>query len=277
MSIETMGSTIAALRKEKNVTQEELADYVGVSAQAVSKWEKGGAPDCALLPRIADFFGVSIDRLFGRKATDYMEVEEALAKKIMDTPEAERKKLLFSLCWTMEKALFDIDLDHLNTFTLEDIAKEGIQNDSVHHDQFGYTLMGLGVEQTYFLLVPDAEHQSEKLLKDTDYPALFAALSNQAIFNTLIYLSKTNGKFTVKTLTGKLGLSSEKANEVLAFLQKYKMLCSEDVEIDGTVYTLYSLISRADAAFASMLIFAKQMIERANSFYCSKDGIPYLA
>lgn len=277
MSIETMGSTIAALRREKNVTQEELADYVGVSAQAVSKWEKGGAPDCALLPSIADFFGVSVDTLFGRNVTDYKSVEEALAKKIMDTPVEERKKLLFSLCWAMEKALFDIDLDHLNLFTLEDIAKEGIQNDSVHHDHFGYTLMGLGVEQTYFLLVPDTEQQSEKLLKDADYPALFAALSDQAIFDTLIYLSKNHGKFTVKTLTGKLGLSPEKADEVLAFLQKYKMVCSEEVEIDGTVYTLHSFLSRADAAFASMLIFAKQMIERSNSFYYSMDGIPYLA
>lgn len=259
------------------MTQEELADYVGVSAQAVSKWEKGGAPDCALLPSIADFFGVSVDTLFGRSVTDYKGVEEALAKKIMDTPEAERKKLLYSLCWVMEKALFDIDLEYLNTFTLNDIAKEGIQNDSVHQDEYGYTLMGLGVEQTYFLLVPDAGQQSEKLLKDTDYPSLFAMLADPELFNALVYITQSRGKFTIKTLSNKLQLSTEKANKLLSFLQKYKMLYSEDVEIDGIVYTLYSLMSRAGAAFASMLIFAKQMIERTNSFYCSKDGIPYLA
>ena len=63
MSIETIGGNIAALRKEKGAKQEELANYVGVSAQAVSKWENGGVPDTFLLPKIADFFSVSIDSL----------------------------------------------------------------------------------------------------------------------------------------------------------------------------------------------------------------------
>lgn len=48
------------LRKERNVTQETLAAHLGVSPQAVSKWENGSYPDGDLLPKIADFFGVSI-------------------------------------------------------------------------------------------------------------------------------------------------------------------------------------------------------------------------
>ena len=56
MGIETMGKRIAALRKERGVKQDELASFVGVSTQAVSKWENGGAPDIELLPKIADFF-----------------------------------------------------------------------------------------------------------------------------------------------------------------------------------------------------------------------------
>ena len=54
------------LRKECNVTQETLAVHLGVSPQAVSKWENGSYPDGDLLPKIADFFGVSIDYLYGR-------------------------------------------------------------------------------------------------------------------------------------------------------------------------------------------------------------------
>ena len=45
MGSETIGKQIAMLRKEKGVKQEEVASYVGVSAQAVSKWENGGVPD----------------------------------------------------------------------------------------------------------------------------------------------------------------------------------------------------------------------------------------
>lgn len=64
MSVEIIGKQIASLRKEKGVKQEELAKYVGVSTQAVSKWENGGVPDVELIPKIADFFSVSIDNLF---------------------------------------------------------------------------------------------------------------------------------------------------------------------------------------------------------------------
>ncbi len=53
-------------RKELNVTQEEIARYVGVSRAAVSKWEKGQSyPDISLLPKLAAYFNVSIDDLLG--------------------------------------------------------------------------------------------------------------------------------------------------------------------------------------------------------------------
>lgn len=59
-----IGKNIAALRKEKNMTQEELAGALGVSAQAVSKWETGAScPDISLLTQIADLFGITVDDL----------------------------------------------------------------------------------------------------------------------------------------------------------------------------------------------------------------------
>ena len=60
-----LGKNIKQLRQEKHVKQETLADAIGVSAQAVSKWETGASdPDIALLPSLAGYFGVSIDELF---------------------------------------------------------------------------------------------------------------------------------------------------------------------------------------------------------------------
>ena len=57
--------TIQQLRLYRNLSQESLADALGVSTQAVSKWECGKAlPDITILPRIAQFFHVSIDTLF---------------------------------------------------------------------------------------------------------------------------------------------------------------------------------------------------------------------
>ena len=81
MSVEIIGKQIASLRKEKGVKQEELAKYVGVSTQAVSKWENGGVPDVELIPKIADFFSVSIDNLFNRNISND-NLQSVLMKKI---------------------------------------------------------------------------------------------------------------------------------------------------------------------------------------------------
>ena len=62
----TIGEKIALLRKEKNITQTELAEYLSLAPQTISRWEVGnGAPEISLLPKIATFFDVSIDDLFG--------------------------------------------------------------------------------------------------------------------------------------------------------------------------------------------------------------------
>ncbi|MCL2299306.1 MAG: helix-turn-helix domain-containing protein [Firmicutes bacterium] len=62
----SIGINIKALRKEKDLTQEQLAEIFGVSFQAVSKWERGeGYPDITMLPTIANYFGVSLDDLVG--------------------------------------------------------------------------------------------------------------------------------------------------------------------------------------------------------------------
>lgn len=64
----TPGNTISYYRKLYSMTQEELSQQLGISAQAVSKWEQGlSSPDISLLPLIADVFHISVDELFGRK------------------------------------------------------------------------------------------------------------------------------------------------------------------------------------------------------------------
>lgn len=63
----TLGKRIAAFRKGMGLTQEQLADQLGITAQAVSKWENDqSCPDISVLPLLADIFGVSTDILLGR-------------------------------------------------------------------------------------------------------------------------------------------------------------------------------------------------------------------
>ena len=60
-----LGSKIRFLRKNKGITQEQLACVLNMSPQAVSKWEMGASyPDVAILPVIAAYFKISLDELF---------------------------------------------------------------------------------------------------------------------------------------------------------------------------------------------------------------------
>ena len=81
----TIGKRIALLRRQKDMTQEELAGHMGVSPQAVSKWENDQTcPDISALPRLARLLGVSVDELLEGKA-------ELPAVRVL--PPAERKPL----------------------------------------------------------------------------------------------------------------------------------------------------------------------------------------
>lgn len=69
-----IGNQIRQLRLRRGITQEMMAQELGVTAQAVSKWERGVAtPDIALLPDISAFFGVTIDELFALSDDTRME------------------------------------------------------------------------------------------------------------------------------------------------------------------------------------------------------------
>ena len=69
MSKKTLGMMIASLRKEKRMTQIELAEKMGVTDKAVSKWERDLAcPDVSTLPKLAEVFDISVDELMQCKA-----------------------------------------------------------------------------------------------------------------------------------------------------------------------------------------------------------------
>ena len=74
MEKQTLGAKIAALRKECGMTQLELAEKMGVTDKAVSKWERDlSCPDVNTIPKLAELFGVSVDEL--------MQVKTAAAKE----------------------------------------------------------------------------------------------------------------------------------------------------------------------------------------------------
>ena len=74
-----IGHNIKQLRQQKNLTQDQVAEKLGVSYQAVSKWENNAnTPDIGLLPEIAALFGVSIDALFSEHLNEYPDIHSVM-------------------------------------------------------------------------------------------------------------------------------------------------------------------------------------------------------
>lgn len=167
MGIEIIGKQIAAIRKKNGIKQEELANFVGVSTQAVSKWENGGVPDTELLPKIADFFSVSIDSLFGKDTAEYGNLQKALVQNIIDTPKELSFKAAFDSCWDIERALFSCMCPEFGGCIpdegddIEDYEKSlgaSEQHYSSIMSDYGFTRMGIANRLQYFLLVPEVEN-----------------------------------------------------------------------------------------------------------------------
>ena len=81
----TLGNRIAELRRAKNITQDEMAEKLNVTAQAVSKWENDlSCPDIMLLPKIAQMLSVTVDELLSDQPKKSVELVPEEKRKSID-------------------------------------------------------------------------------------------------------------------------------------------------------------------------------------------------
>ena len=96
-----IGALLRELRKEKSLSQEQLAEQFGVSSRSVSRWENGNTmPDISLLIELADFYDIEIRELLsGERKRETMDknMKETLVM-VADYTKAEKEKLVQSLC-----------------------------------------------------------------------------------------------------------------------------------------------------------------------------------
>lgn len=107
-----LNEQLAYLRRARGITQEELAQALGVTNQAVSKWESAQCcPDIQILPDIAAFFGVSIDQLMGARnvaASDGLPLQ--LRAALDDAQTGDDIKLALRLAYTIHATLFSKEM-----------------------------------------------------------------------------------------------------------------------------------------------------------------------
>ncbi len=278
MEITTMGERIKELRKRDGLTQEELGNKVGVSAQAVSKWECGSVPDTELIPKIADCFNVSVDMLFGREYTDF-DVYDLMSKHIFEKlgeegGEKETIRRGFENCYLTLASTWFLGNNPVQEEVNEEAVKEQMahkyKHSKVYKDEL-IAFMDRSEESPFFLYMPEADGRGKKLLENTDYCSLFADFADPDFFNAIVYLhSHKLTCFTKSAFIAKLGIPEERADEVLAMLRKYWFIEVNELELDDAVIETYR--GGWTSYFLMMLQTVYYFLHRPNSFFGSTTG-----
>lgn len=96
MDQEKIGKFIFELRKEKKMTQQELADKIGVTDRAISKWENGrGMPDLSLMKPLCDVLGITLNELISGERIEKKELQKKSEENILKTINYSNKKTKF--------------------------------------------------------------------------------------------------------------------------------------------------------------------------------------
>lgn len=136
-----IGNTIRRLRKQRGITQEQLAESIGVTFQAVSKWENGiTLPDIALAPVLAGYFNVSMDELFDFNLERIDRAVEEIARRAYQYRENDilLNNLLYSVNYT-EKPDETIAIA---TKLLEKTKQSAVRYDALRFLAYAYKAKG---------------------------------------------------------------------------------------------------------------------------------------
>ncbi len=189
-----LGTHIRALRRGQGRTQEALAEALGVTSQAVSRWESGGSyPDMELMPAIANYFGVTIDQLFGYHGDREQKVASLLAEVDTLYPENAYEDVNFDRCIALlRQGLAEFPgnekLTHRLAVILTDIGWKR-HRQWLHYGEDGHiqNCFDHHRENEYW---NEATKLFEKLLEDSADPAL----KNDCIYH-LVMLYRNVGDY----------------------------------------------------------------------------------
>ncbi len=241
---------LRSLRQKKNVTQEALANHLGITPQSVGKWERGeGFPDITLLPKIAFYFDVTVDDLLGVEQTKIQEkINAYLAKSNAFMQTGENDKILElwenaysefpNDCVVLENLMFAINRDGIypcpkdkaeRIIALgEEILRKSTdarQRENVI-EQLCYTYTGIDNEKAlYYADMSGSLFVSREYLRTVVLTGEEGVKQCQSYIITLVRAVAT----TVLHMTSKMQLSHEEAIEAHTFATDIlKRLFSDD-------------------------------------------------
>ena len=253
----SLSGNIKRLRLDKNLTQEQLATKLGVSAQAVSKWETSETyPDGALLVPLANELEVSLDELFGNESVTMTDISGRIVKLIHNTEAKERFNVARDIGWQIERGLFNCRMEIEKKYDPNEIKNQ--KNASYILDDNGFTIVSNGIEPFFSVFPQPAEGYGHFLNDKDDLQKIFAALSHTDTMNALIYLyHKTeNYVFESAVLERDCEIANDQINAVIDDLLTLKLIWKQELTINGEKRVLY--YSRPSHKLLAVLLMTRE-------------------
>ena len=254
----SLSSNIKRLRLDKNLTQEQLATKLGVSAQAVSKWETSETyPDGALLVPLANELEVSLDELFGNDSVTMADISSKIVKLIHNTEATERFNVARDIGWQIERGLFNCRMEIEKKYDPNEIKNQ--KNASYILDDNGFTIVSNGIEPFFSVFPQPAEGYGHFLNDKDDLQKIFAALSHTDTMIALIYLYHKNENYVFESsvLAKDCDIPSDRMEAVLDDLLLLKIMWKQNLTINGEERTLY--YSRPSHKIMALFIMAREI------------------
>ena len=261
-----LGDTIARLRRERNMTQEALAECMGVTAQTISKWENSTTcPDVMLLPVLADFFGVTVDDLYGR-----ITEEKRINREKMLEAAMEQMRRIIVRCFYGGNSKADVDelVEELHQSLKDGVSRSVIQssNGSVIYMREPIGTMAIKrPEQGWNSLITNKNNQRMlQLLADEDFRKAMSVI-----------LKKRMLTFTTPALCKMAGVDD--ANRLEQLLKDSGLFACKTLSIDENTITYYELTQAEQKLyllFAAML-FAQEYAEYRSQHCYFSGNIDY--
>ena len=239
----SLSDNIKRIRREKNLTQEQLAARLGVSAQAVSKWETSETyPDGTLLVPLAKELGVSLDTLFDHDDVNMADISGRIMKLLYEADAKDRFQIARDIGWQIERGLFNCRMKIESNYDPDEIKNQ--KNASYVLDDYGFTLISNGKEP-FFSVFPQPEEGFGNFLNDEEeLRKIFSALADEDTMKALIYLYRLPEHYVFESavLSKECGIAAEKTETVLEHLIRLKLLWKQPLTINGEARVVYDSV-----------------------------------
>ena len=261
----TIGKNIADLRKKNGMTQEQLAETLGVSSQTISKWENEVTmPDIMLLPVIAGCFDITVDELYGgrktiekRQTIDYDDIPEMLYDAVID---------LTQRGWveTVEGKDIEAEKERMKAYLAE--------NRQVKTATFS-NKRGAVVATSEIGLLHRGKANADQLVQD-GIGRVLEVMSNTAVRRIFAYeMDNMTKPITAPYVAKKCDISPDEAAEALELLTEIHVNHLTEVMLDeNNSVRMYALNSDEFIMYVLMILKTARIIDENKQHYFNYRG-----